>query len=153
MSRNFIDDVKINIFHLEDEIVNVASVLAFYLDKQADAILDRDEAEQLMKRVAAEIGLSIRAEATKKPTEGHIDNMTQMDPRYRKAQDALNEAEYRLNRIKAAVKAIDTKGKSLENLTKLHINGVHAEPRVPHTVKEQMREEDALNRISRKRQT
>lgn len=150
-TRDFVADCTIDRFKLEEEVLEFPSMAAWYNNQHELAIDDAMLKEQRMDRVRAEIGLETREDASKKPTQDYIDSMVILDPRFRKAQEEYNAAKHKAGLLKQAVFSMNNKKAMLELFTKLHLNGVHAEVRIPQEAKSEMVETSALGKVRARR--
>lgn len=93
------------------------------------------DAKNALKAVEAVLYLRISSEPEKyglpKTTEAAINAAMVLQAEYKEAQRNLIKAKFRLDMREAAVKAIDDKKFSLQDLVKLHFGDYFADPKPP----------------------
>jgi|GEM_PF-1056032 len=137
---DFKRDSRIDPMALDSEWLGLASLAGRYAEAAAQAVLEKDRAEKNRDIVYASLDNEVRTSPTmwpkafggdKKPSEDAIKNWIALRADYQEALDAAHQARYRAKLAAAGVRAMDTKDRSLEWLTKLFFNGYFVGPKIP----------------------
>lgn len=106
-------------------------VLKYQIAK-ASSLKEFEEAKEHLELTIAEVDTSIReefaSEGQSKPTEKAIDKMVIANEEVINARAAVIDANYRVNMLRAACDAFDTRTQSLQNLVKLYGMNYYSEP-------------------------
>lgn len=127
MEPNIAVDAKLNRFALELEAERQASLVAIWGTKLADAKKDRDGKALELKILTAQKGTHFR-ETLAKATVAAVDDAVISDLEVQAASKLLNEAEYQVSLLYAAVNAIDQKKGMIETLSKLYLSNYYSKP-------------------------
>lgn len=133
--RDYYKDSTVDPNNFEEQCMEQGSIFMYYGEAHADAIELRDKGKQRVELVTAELDDAIRTTWTKKykdlkMTEAGIKSKILQDPLYKKTLYHLNKATHDVNVLASAMKAMEHKKKSLENLVSLKIGGFFSEPRI-----------------------
>lgn len=139
---NYEKDLAIDPGELDEEWLNQPVLMERYGRLSADAQRERDQLKEKMDVVRAETDNAIRENPTKykcptdkagapKPTEAWIAAAILTTEEYRKASDTLIEANYKLNLLNSAVRAMEHRKKALEKLVELFGLQYFAGPKEP----------------------
>jgi hypothetical protein len=138
MESNWKADVEIDPQALDVEWCKQASLFGKYCVLQADARALSDRRKEALDVVSAKLDQQIRANPAKfgieKITEGAIRAAISLDLTYATANESLQDAQYELEIMGAAVRALDQKKSALENLVRLQGQNYFAGPSVPRDV-------------------
>lgn len=126
-----------------------------YSLKLAEAQHAFDEAKANLKLVEAEVEMDARESPEDynltKVTDASVKAAVLTSDRYKKAQKGLNDAQYRVNILWAAVNSIDDRRKALEKLVDLWQGSYFGEPRASASAREVV--DEMKKRSTRKRGT
>ena len=133
---NFENDIKIDPEALDVEWLRQPALTLQFCKLEAELKKDVDKLEIELSLIRAELDKDIRTnpekfKITTKLTETVISNTIIGIADYQECYEALLAARFEHSISKGAVKAIDTKKSSLENLVKLHGQQYFAGPSVP----------------------
>lgn len=125
MAGNFAEDVSINLFDLENDLVNHASIVAYWNEVRHQAELayrnfkiefdDWTGALESMKREEVRESMRRRGDTTK-PTEAQVDREVRQDASWKQRKRRLNELELEVERLKGRMKALDHRKDTLVSL-------------------------------------
>jgi len=131
-------DVTIDPLALDVEWVRQASLFGKYCVEQAKS---RDSISRLKDKrdvTKAELGLAIKknpsAYGIEKVTEGTVDAIIVSNKSFQQICSEVADAEYELEILSGAVRAMDQKKSALENLVKLQGQNYFAGPSVPRDI-------------------
>lgn len=128
-------DVEIDASGLDVEWLRQAKLFMFYAEQAAkarDTVGRLKEAKDvLMAKLAMEIRKSPAVYGLEKVTEGAIQAITLNDKAYAEATTNLADAEFELDILSSAVRALDQKKSALENLVRLQGQSYFAGPTTP----------------------
>lgn len=129
--RSFLD---VDLDNLEDEWCKQPRLFHEYAAKLADAKRALDYAKTDLEVFEAELTLKVRAdpagyEFKKPPTEKTLESFIRTRKKHKELRREITDAQYKVNIIQAAVSALDTKKKALENAVDLHGMDYFATPR------------------------
>ena len=151
---NYENDIKIDETSLDVEWLQQPSLMMKYAEQVSRAQADTEIMKQDLDILKAEIDKKIRANPEKyeiaKITESVILNTIIQQKEYQEANIEYIEAMYELNMTKNAVKAIDGKKTSLENLVKLHGQQYFAGPSVPRDLSKEWKEKEKTKNSNKK---
>ena len=129
---------------LDEEWVNQPDLFHEFARQSADARLALEEKKQELDVVRAEIDKDIRERPGRydadKVTENAIANIIILQPKFAKAQSAVNKARHTLDILQAAVSALEHRKKALEHLVFLHGQEYFSSPRARGVDSEKMRD-------------
>ncbi len=130
------EDIQIDIDHLDTELLRQASLYQRWGKREADALYQKDQVEEILSKCKAKIDLAIRADPEKfgfsgsKPTETAISSLLTLNSEVGERTEAFLKSKYTTRVLNIAVKSFEHKKKALEKLVDLYINGYWATPRV-----------------------
>ena len=135
---NYEKDARIDENALDVEWLEQPSLMLKYANNQSDCEEAADVLQEELDIISAELDLAIRADPSKyklvKIVEAAVKNVIIQDVEYQKVANELKTAKYDTKMAKNAVKAIDARKHSLENLVKLHGQNYFAGPSVPRNI-------------------
>jgi hypothetical protein len=136
MSANeYMKDLAIDPHALEEEWMRQPALFQKYTDLLVRAQQERDKAKERLDVVKSKLDLDIRndheAFGLKKITEGAITACILTNSIYKDAQKRLNEATYKVGLLNGAIRGLEHKKKSLENLVSLWLGSYFAGPQEP----------------------
>jgi hypothetical protein len=139
--------LEIDRYRLDDESAAQPRKVWHYSKMLAVALLKLDEAKANVKVVEAEVDAIIRMAPTKfglaKPTELALKKATYRSRKMKTALKKLHRAQYRVNLVEGANKALDHRRTSLTILNSQDERGYYSKPR----------ESKQRNRVSKHRKT
>ena len=151
MDLNYERDVSIDETALDVEWLQQSHLMYKYAKYQADTKKVMDEAKEMLEFIRAKLEMDIRANpenyGLSKVTESAIASSILLQPEYQESSKKYIEAKYENDVAAAAVRAIDQKKTSLENLVKLLSVSYFAGPSAPRDLSLEWNE-----RIKRKEQ-
>jgi len=158
---NYKEDVHIDEEALDVEWLQHPDLTVKYCQMEAKARRKVDEAKQNLDVVEAELYEEICNNPEKynlpKTTESAIDGAMKMTDKYQEAKQRVTKAEYQLNMVQGAVRAVYAKKDALENLVRLHGQQYFAGPSAPRNLtkefekKQQRRKGNKNVKLNRKR--
>lgn len=110
---------------LDDEFVNLPELMQGACDVAAEAIALRDEAEEILKVVDAELDKEIRVEGIVgkgKLTEAMVEAAIQTHPKHEAAFRVYNEAKLAAAKAIGHQQSVKTKERALEQLSSLYLS-------------------------------
>lgn len=132
---NYEQDVSIDEEALDVEWLQQADLTIKYCQLEAKARRKVDQAKEKLDVVEAELYQKICNNPEQynlpKTTESAIAGAIKMTEEYKEASEAVHEAEYQLNMVQGAVRAVYAKKDALENLVRLYGQQYFAGPSVP----------------------
>jgi hypothetical protein len=138
MSLNITNDLRIDPMALDREWLNQANLTYQYEKEAVDVKRDMEDAKEALDVITAQVALEVRNAPAKFKLEKATDPATASavanDPRVQAASKRVNQAKHAHGLVQAALRAIEAKRTSLENLVKLMAMNYWAtpnEPRVP----------------------
>jgi|GEM_PF-3189889 len=142
MERTLSQDVKIDKLNLPKEWERHTELFRYWAEKHAISELEKDQAKEQLELVAADLDLMIRADPKgynlDKIAESSVKSTIKMQVEHQEAQEVLNNAKYRVARMKAAKEAMDHRRDALKALSKLALGGFYAANTAPPIVKEEI---------------
>ena len=152
---DFEQDLAIDPSRLDEEWLAHPVVYMKYCNALTDITQERDKQKEKLEVVKAELDRDIRSDPEKfglaKITEGAISSVLILQPKYKDAQEELNNLTYQVNMIGNAVKAFEHRKKALEAMVDLYINQYWAGPKEPRNLPAGKRMADiALGKITGK---
>lgn len=130
---NYQDDLQIDINALHEEWLKQPVLYMKYAELAVQAQKERDKAKENLEVVRATLDRAMRKEpgnyGLDKVTESALSATIVSHPDYLRANDALIEANYKLNLYDAAIKAFEHKKKALENQVQLWTMGYFSIPK------------------------
>lgn len=131
IDKNNLDDGWVKQADLYDEYsTNTAKAFETYLTLKNIYKVKRAEKEMKVRRGTIDIGCKI--------TEGAISSFLDSDPGLSELDSQIIKAKYEYDLYSSAVDALEHKKRSLENLTKLHLNNYYFEDDFTKKVREKM---------------
>jgi hypothetical protein len=131
--RFFSQDVRINKNKLDEECEKHSSVYYYWAEKAANTKTELGKAEDLLKFITAETDLETRKDwnDTKygKMTEASIKSVLEIHPKIKKQKEVIQDLQGEVNRLTAAVSAMEHRKSELNNLTSLLISGFYSSPK------------------------
>jgi ElaB/YqjD/DUF883 family membrane-anchored ribosome-binding protein len=130
-SRDFDADVTINRFKLDVGNEEQASIYHYWSELAAKAEAQQDDLEDELDLILAKVDEEIRQTAEKKDekiTEPLVKNRIQKHPKVLQAKERLREAKANVYTLKAAVKSLEHRKGSLDNLTTLWCKNYYSSP-------------------------
>ena len=147
---DYANDVQIDPDALDTEWLVQPDLMRRYTTYAAQAKRAMDDAKERLDIVRAQLEMLIRNDprqfGLEKVTEGAITSAVTLQSEYQQASKALVDARYEFEMAQAAVRALDTKKASLENLVKLLGMSYFAGPKAPHDLTQ-----DYTQRIEQRR--
>lgn len=136
---DFEKDIKIDESALDIEWLNQSSLTLKFCRLEADLKREVDKKEIELGLIRADLDRRIRLdpegfEITTKITETVINNIIISSEEYMECNEVVLDARYEYSVARGAVKAIDSKKTSLENLVKLFGQQYFAGPNVPRDI-------------------
>ncbi|MCK9543785.1 MAG: recombination mediator protein UvsY [Novosphingobium sp.] len=135
---DFEQDLAIDPSRLDEEWLAHPVVYMKYCNALTDITQERDKQKEKLEVVKAELDRDIRSDPGKfslaKITEGAISSALILQPKYKNAQEELNNLTYQVNMIGNAVKAFEHRKKALEAMVDLYINQYWAGPKEPRNL-------------------
>lgn len=135
MILDYLQDVKINKFDLDNELVRQPELCLQYSDAHAQAEYDLAKAKEQLDVIRAQLDARIREEAQRaneKLTETVVGNRVILHPDYRAALAIYHEKQRIASMLKSAAMTFATSRKeALENLVRLHLGNYYSRPVLP----------------------
>lgn len=152
---NFEKDIKIDESSLDVEWLSQPTLTLQFCRLEAELKKEVDRREIELGLIRAELDKDIRTnpekfEITTKLTETVISNVIIGIPDYQECHEALLSVRFEHSVAKGAVKAIDTKKTSLENLVKLHGQQYFAGPSVPRDLSKEWEQKQNQSKSDKK---
>lgn len=152
--NNYAKDIEIDQDALDREFVNQPYLYMKYAELSARADIKARRAKDDLEVLAAAIYKEVVEESDKKPTDKAIQAEINDNKEYRELMHRYLELKYEADLMAAAVKAMEHKKTSLENLTKLWIGSYYSTPKQTND-SEEMKGDKRINRqrerLNRKR--
>ena len=123
------DDMCIDKFSLDAELVRQPSLYTKWAQAEVDAQDDRDRAKDQLDIIKAQLDQEIRSNAKpgERTTEAAIANAIVLDPRYRRQMDVYLGKIKEAKTLQVARESLEHKRRSLGKLVDLYISGYWAE--------------------------
>ncbi len=135
---NWQNDVAIDVDALDIQWAKQASLFGKYCMEQTGARAKLDAIKERLDVKVAGLGLKIRANPATfgldKVTEASVQAVILLDPECAKLREEIAVAQYELEVMGAAVRALDQKKSALENLVRLQGQNYFAGPSVPREI-------------------
>ena len=132
ISRNYAEDIEIDINDLEGEWIEQPSLYLHYSKKYSDAIYERDlrksELDYLYAKQYNNIKNNWQEDFDKPPSESAIKEKIVESEKYRLAEKALIEATRQMNLYSGVKSSFEHRKNALSNLVYLRVSGFHSEP-------------------------
>lgn len=121
---------------LDVEWANQPRLALTYGEKLADARHEHETAKARLELIQAELALKVRQNPTEyglgeKATEAGVSAAIIANETFQRVQRACFDARHKVDVLVAAMTAIDSRKKALENLVQLHVTSYYSEPREP----------------------
>lgn len=143
---NYEQDIRIDETALDVEWLEQPALMFRYAQMCAEARQEFDKAKENLDLVRAELDRAIRANPDsydiEKITDKVVENTIPTQDEFKEASTALIEAKFQLDIAYGAVKAIDARKDSLENLVKLHGQSYFAGPKMPRNLPYEVEERE-----------
>ena len=140
--NEFEQDLRMDKYSLDLECLNQPRLFTKWADKLADAVAERDRADQKVEVVKAEVEQSIRVNPQKygidKVTEATIKSYVTTSQEVNKAIEDWIQAKHVVGLLMSAKEAMEQRKSMLEELVKLYLSGYWADPKIPKESKEEM---------------
>jgi len=148
--RTYLDDIKIEPDALDLEWVRHPEKYMKWAEKAAQAEDKVKLCKEAMEVIDAKIDKEIREDPTvEKITDSLIKGRVALDQRHREVLQKYNDALYESNIYSAAVKAMDHRKTSLENLVRLWAGTYFAGPKEPVDIRREFNVKDRMNTKAR----
>lgn len=138
MNDKFKNDIEIDPDALDIAWVKQASLFGEYCMEQAGARAKLDTLKERLDVKVAGLGLKIRSNPATfgldKVTEASVQAVILLDAKCAKLREEVAVAQYELEVMGAAVRALDQKKSALENLVRLQGQNYFAGPSVPREI-------------------
>jgi len=155
---SFEQDRSVDKFALDDEWRIQSDLYFKWAKRSVDASLLVNITKDALEVRKAQIDKAVRANprefGIEKVTNEALNNAATLDKEYRKLTEDLIQLKYEESMLEAAVKTMEHKKQSLENLVKLFLNNYYAEPSIPKQAKENEEvkiEEEQRRRLNERR--
>lgn len=139
-------DVEVDLYNLHEEWVKQPILVKKWSRLEDDAKKALDTAKKNLVLLKAEVSLDIRKMPKEygfdKVTNDIVDSLLTTDQRIGKAEAEVSEAQYNLNILSTAVKAIDSKGKAIEGVIKLYGMEYFQVTNVPYELTERIMQKE-----------
>jgi len=153
----YLQDLQIDRFRLEEECVDQPRRFMKWSEEFAEAIFKRDKAKQNLKIVSAQTQQKVRMDpeqhgcvaGARGVTEGSIQAVLDTHPEILAAEDKLLEAEKNLQILKAAKEAFDDRKRQLTNLVHLILGQYYSDPGKSAESEAKRIQEEALSENTR----
>lgn len=137
--KEFEKDLGIDPYALDEEWLKQPGLYMKYSSMAADIQKRRDQSKERLEVIKAELDKKIRLSpatyvTVEKITESVVASTILVQPEYRIATDELIEANYELNMLQSAVRALDHKRSALENEVKLWLGSYFSGPKEPRDI-------------------
>lgn len=136
--KEYEQDLAIDPYCLDEEWLRQSGLYMKYSSMAADAQKRRDQLKERLEVIKAELDRAIRESPTKyaleNVKEASIAATILLQPGYKGAVDDLTEANYELNMVQSAVRALDHKRSALENEVKLWLGSYFSGPKEPRDI-------------------
>ena len=137
--KEFEKDLGIDPYCLDEDWLHQPGLYMKYSSMAADAQKRRDQLKERLEVIKAELDKKIRLAPSdyvtvEKVTETSIASTILVQPEYRIATDELIQANYELNMLQSAVRALDHKRSALENEVKLWLGSYFSGPKEPRDI-------------------
>ena len=138
MDNKWKDAIEINPDALDIQWVKQAALFGEYCMEQAGARAKLDAVKERLDVKVAGLGLKIRSNPATfgldKVTEASVQAVILLDAECAKLREEIAVAQYELEVMGAAVRALDQKKSALENLVRLQGQNYFAGPSVPREI-------------------
>lgn len=133
---------------LDDELIDMPTLLHEALEAAANATTMRDEAKRELDYISADVGMTLRNQTEKKPTEGQVSQLVTLDQDVVTAVQKFDDAKSNLAFWQTMVNGLEAKQTSLKGLVQLAslgyftVNSAIEERRAELSVKRKALKED-----------
>ena len=117
--------LSIDPMRLDEELIRMPSFVQEVAEITAEALLERNIAENDLKIVMAEVSAEIRESAEKKPAEKQIESEILLNENVQKAMTKLEQAKFEYAMWQGLMDGAKTKSASLKNTSDLINSGYH----------------------------
>ena len=135
---NYEQDLAIDPYCLDEEWLKQPGLYMKYSFMAAEAQKRRDQLKERLEVIKAELDRDIRENPIKfkleNVKEASIAATILLQPKYEKGVNDLTEANYELNMLQSAVRALDHKRSALENEVKLWLGSYFSGPKEPRDI-------------------
>lgn len=115
--------LSIDPMRLDEELIRMPSFVQEVAEITAEALLERNIAENDLKIVMAEVSAEIRESAEKKPAEKQIESEILLNENVQKAMTKLEQAKFEYAMWQGLMDGAKTKSASLKNTSDLINSG------------------------------
>ena len=128
--QDFRDDLRINKFKLEEECEKQPSLYGYWANELSDIRAEKDQAEDKLDLLEANVELNYRTNPPEgmKVTEATIKSMVESNAEIQKQKEIVRDKKSKLYHFETAVKALEQKKSSLDNLVTLFVKGFYSQP-------------------------
>lgn len=129
-------DLEIDKYALDSECVNQPVRFMEWSKRWAEAIAERDRAEQKLKVIEAQVEQRIRMDGqsrSEKLTESAVKSLVMVDPEVQAAREEAIDSSYRANVLLAARQAMEQRKSMIEKLVNLFLSGYWADPKISNS--------------------
>jgi len=148
---NYEKDTNIDPSQLDVEWLEQSRLTLMYTKHQAQTQKDEEVAKEALEFLDAELDKQIRSNPEKydivKITEGVVRNTIILNAGHKEGNKQYLEARFENNTAKGAVKAMDVKKTSLENLVKLNGQQYFAGPRSPRDISQEWEKHEKQKKV------
>jgi len=135
---DYIEDLKIDKYKLEDECLTQPIKMAKYSEKLTQAMYERDKLKRKLKVVRATAESDIRMDPAafglSKVTEASVSAAIELCSSVQKAEDDYILSVRTYNLLAGAVEAFRDRKRQLENVVRLFLSNYYSEPELPQSV-------------------
>ena len=128
--RNYTDDLKIDQYNLDDELIKQAQIFMEWASLYARASIDRETAKNKLDIIKAKEESLVRTNMKTKLTEPAIQSKVIQKARVKKYTKKYLAALYEEKILNEAKTALKAKQKMLEGLVQLRIQSYYSDPKV-----------------------
>ena len=115
--------LDIDPLRLDEELIHMPSFVQEVAELTAEALLQRNVAENDLKIVMAQVSADIRGSADKKPAEKQIESEIMLDANVQTAMENLEKAKFEYAMWQGLMDGAKTKSASLKNTSDLINSG------------------------------
>jgi len=128
--RDFRDDLKINKYKLEEECEKQPSLYGYWANLLSEARADKDREEDKLDLLESTVELNYRTNRPEgmKVTEATIKSMVENNKEIQDQKGSLRAKKSQVYHLETAVKSLEQKKSSLDNLVTLFVKGFYSQP-------------------------
>lgn len=130
------EDLKIDKYALDTECLDQSRRFAQWSENLANALTERDRADQKIKIIEAQVEQDIRIRPQNyigtdgKLTEAGVRSLVLLNEEVRLAREEHIDAVHKVNIMTTAKQAFEQRRSMIENLVKLYLSGYWADPKI-----------------------